>query len=151
MANTVADLFKNQVHIGHQPAQWNPKMKPYLYAKVKGVHVFDLEKTADHLENAKKFLSSPNLKDAKILFVGTKPQVALEIKKQISQTKYFYVDQKWIPGLITNFKEMRKRIDHYLSLKSQFESNEIKKYTKKEVAKFRKELDKLEASFGGVA
>ncbi len=150
-ATIIKDLFQNFVHIGHKADRWNPKMKPFLFTKKDGVHVFDLEKTAAGLEKAKKFISEAKLKNEKILFVGTKPQVSIEIQSQVAPTNHFYVDQKWIPGLLTNFNELRKRIDHYLNLKSQFESGEIKKYTKKEVAKFKKDLEKLDISYRGVA
>lgn len=151
MNNLVKDLFKHLVHIGHQPSKWNPRMKPYLCTKKNNVHIINLEKTAELLEKAQAFLGSPQIKSGKTLFVGTKPQVSLELGKQISLTEHFYVNQKWIPGMLTNFNEARKRIDHYLNLKSQFETKEIEKYTKKEVAKFKKELEKLDASFRGVA
>ena len=151
MTTEVKDLFKHLVHIGHQPSKWNPKMKPYLVSKKNNVHIINLEKTAELLKKAKKFLESPQIKGGKILFVGTKPQISLEVERQVPQTNHFYVNQKWIPGLLTNFTEARKRIDHYLNLKSQFQTREIEKYTKKEVAKFKKELTKLDASFCGVA
>ncbi len=147
----VKDLFQNQVHIGHKAERWNPKMKPYLHTKKDGVHIFNLEKTAEVLESVQKFLAGAKSRNEKVLFVGTKPQIAIEIQSQVAPTNYFYVDQKWIPGLLTNFTEQRKRIDHYLNLKSQFETGEIKKYTKKEVAKFKKELEKLDVSYRGVA
>ncbi len=147
----VQDLFKNQVHIGHKSEKWNPKMKPYIYGNRDKVHIIDLEKSAVLLEVAMKFLSDAKKKNHKVLFVGIKPQVALEIQKQVIPTGHFFVDQKWIPGLLTNFSEVRKRIDHYLNLKAQFENGEINKYKKKEVAQFKKDLDKLDASFRGVA
>ena len=151
MTTIVKDLFKNLVHIGHQPSKWNPRMKPYLHIKKDNVHIINLEKTAALLEKAQGFLSSNQIKTGKVLIVGTKPQVSLEIEKQVAPSGVFYVNQKWIPGMLTNFNEARKRIDHYLNLKSQFETKEIEKYTKKEVAKFKKELEKLHASFCGVA
>jgi len=149
---TVQDLFDQNVHIGHRTDRWNPKMRPYLYEeKVAGVHVFDLDMTAAGLEAARNFLAAIKLKNGKALFVGTKPQVSLVLHKQLEGAKHFYIDENWAPGLLTNFKEIRKRIDHYLNLKSQFASGEINKYTKKEVSKFKKELDKLEITYHGVA
>lgn len=148
---TVKDLFKNFVHIGQRSDRWNPKMAPYLHSKQDGVHVLNLEKTLEKLEEAKNFLAATKLKNGKVLFVGNKPQSAFVIQELLVDTKHFYVDDKWSPGLLTNFKEMRKRIDYYLNLKSQFESGEIKKYTKKEISKFKKELEKLDMSYHGVA
>ncbi len=151
MATTVNDLFENLLHVGHTASTWNPKMKPYLYKKVNGVWVFNLEKTLAALEKAEQFVKALKLQNKKVLFVGTKPQDAWLIQDILGDSGIFYVDKKWTPGLLTNFKEIRKRVDHYLDLKSQFESGDIMKYTKKEVAAFKKDLDKLEVSYGGVA
>lgn len=147
----VKDLFNNLVHIGHKTAKWNPKVKPFIYGSKNRVHIFDLEQTEIKLEEARKFLASIKLQGGSVLFVGTKPQAAYVLGKQLEGTKHFYVDQKWAPGLLTNFKEMRKRIDYYLNLKGQFESGEISKYTKKEIAKFKKDLEKLKGVYHGVA
>ena len=144
-------LFENALHVGHKAQKWNSKMKPYLHGKHNGIWVFDLEKTADHLEKAVSFLKAIKLQNKKVLFVGTKPQSAYQINKFVESTNHFYVDKKWTPGLLTNFKELRKRIDYYLDLKGQFETGDINKYTKKEVAKFSKDLEKLDASYRGVA
>lgn len=151
MANTTNEAFASLVHVGHTPLKWNPKMKPYLACKKNNVWVFDLEKSVDGLEKAKKFLSAIKLQNKKVLFVGTKPQSALMISRLVENKNHYFVDKKWTPGLLTNFKEIRKRVDYYLKLKSQFESGDINKYTKKEVAKFKKDLEKLEASYRGVA
>ncbi|MCK5460499.1 30S ribosomal protein S2 [Candidatus Gracilibacteria bacterium] len=151
MAADVKTLFENLVHVGHRSERWNPKMKKYLYTKVNGVMVFDLEQTAVKFEKALNFLKAVKLQNKKVLFVGTKPQAALQIQKLVAPKGHYYVDKKWTPGLLTNFGELRKRIDYYLNLKQQFESGDINKYTKKEVAKFKKDLEKLHASYGGVA
>lgn len=143
-------LFEAQLHLGGRTSGWNPKMKNFLHSQKNGVHVFDLEQTAERLEQAKKFLTAQKLQNKKVLFVGTKPQTALLLQELVANTNHYYVDQKWMPGLLTNFKEIRKRIDHYLNLKSQFETGEINKYTKKEVSQYKKELDKLEVLYHGV-
>ncbi len=148
---TIAELFKNFVHVGHRTDLWNPKMRPFIYDSIEGVHVFDLEKTIIALEKAKNVITATKLKNGKILFVGTKPQVSFVLKSKLENGKHFFIDEKWCPGLLTNFTEVRHRVNHYLNLKTQFESGEIKKYTKKEVAKFKKELDKLHVRYHGVA
>ena len=148
---SVKELFSNQVHVGHASSKWNPRIKSYIFGKKNGVCLFDLEQTVKCLDEAKKFLATVKAANGKVLFVGTKPQAALEIRKQVVPAGCFHVSQKWIPGLLTNFKEIRKRIDHYLNLKSQFDTDEIRKYTKKEIAGFKKELDRLDVSFSGVA
>ncbi len=152
MAKTdIKTLFENLLHVGHRSERWNPKMKPYLFAKKNNIWVFDLEKTAEAIEKVTSFLKALKLQNKKVLFVGTKPQTALLIQKLVNNDKHFVVDKKWTPGLLTNFKELRKRIDYYLDLKRQFESGDINKYTKKEIAKFGKDLEKLDASYHGVA
>lgn len=145
----IKELFSNLVHIGHRTSNWNPKMKSFIYGSKSKVHVFDLEQTADALEKAQKMLAAVKIQGKKALFVGTKPHVSLALKEVIGD-KHFTVDQKWQPGLLTNFKEIRKRIDYYLNLKKQFETGDINKYTKKEVSKKAKELSKLEKTYGGV-
>ncbi len=152
MADTdVTVLADNLVHIGHKSERWNPRMKPFLAGQKDGVHIFDLDQTSTMLDKAKAFLTAQKLANKKVLFVGTKEPIALEIQKVLKGSGHYYVDRKWTPGLLTNFKEIRRRVDYYLSLKSQFESGEISKYTKKEIAKFKKDLDKLEIAYGGVA
>lgn len=151
MATDVKTLFADLLHVGHKAEMWNPKMKGYLHSKVNGVWAFDLDKTADGLEKAAQFLKALKLQNKKVLFVGTKPQQAWLIAELVAPKDIFYVDKKWTPGLLTNFKELRRRVDYYLDLKSQFASGDINKYTKKEVAKFKKDLEKLDASYGGVA
>ena len=148
---TTTDLFTNNAHIGHRTSNWNPKMKPYIHGKVNGVHVFDLAQTEAALEKTKQFLAATKIKNAKVLFVGTKPQTSFILRNALEGTNHFSMCQKWQPGLLTNFKEIRKRIDYYLNLKSQFESGEINKYTKKEISEYKKDLVKLARVYEGVA
>jgi len=150
-AITVKDLFENKVHLGHRTDRWNPKMKQFIYEKKDGVHVFDLNKTLESLQKTQQFLAATKIKNGKVLFVGTKPQSAHVIANMIAGTKHSYIDEKWSPGLLTNFRDIRKRIDYYVQLKTQFEDGSINKYTKKEVAGFKKQLDKLEKAYRGVA
>jgi len=151
MSVSIKDLFTHQVFIGHRTDRWNPKMKAYIYGKQDGIHIFDLNKTAECLEKAQKFLHTVKEQGGSVLFVGTKPQTSVVLKELVEGTKHHYIDEKWAPGLLTNFQELRKRIDYYLNLKSQFDTGEIKKYTKKEVAQFKKELEKLGGAYHGVA
>ncbi len=151
MTISLKDLFAHQVHIGHKTDKWNPKMRSFIFGKQNGVHVFDLAKTAECLEKATQFLKTVKAQGGHVLFVGTKPQTSIVLKEILEGKKHFFIDEKWAPGLLTNFHELRKRIDYYLNLKSQFESGEIKKYIKKEVAQFKKELDKLGEAYHGVA
>jgi len=151
MAADAKTLFEKLLHVGHKAERWNPKMKPYLHSKVNGVWAFDLDKTSEGLDKATQFLKALKLQNKKVLFVGTKPQQAWLLEELVASKDLFYVDKKWTPGLLTNFKELRRRVDYYLDLKTQFADGSISKYTKKEVAKFKKDLEKLDASYGGVA
>lgn len=150
---TLQELYENHLHIGQRTDKWNPKMAPFIYTQKNKVHIFDLNKTNEALEKVVEFLGTVKKRNGKVLFVGTKPQTAFALDKMLQEYegKFYYIDKKWSPGLLTNFHELRKRADYYLNLKSQFESGEISKYTKKEVAKFKKELEKLDASYHGVA
>jgi small subunit ribosomal protein S2 len=143
-------LFESNLHVGHRTSTWNPKMKPYIYSTVNGVHVFDLSQTKELLGKVKQFLTAVKIQNGKVLFVGTKPQTSIIIRKHLAESKHLYIDQKWQPGLLTNFTEIKKRIDYYKNLKSMFATGEINKYTKKEVAKKKKELDKLDKMYSGV-
>ena len=146
-------LFENEVHLGHPTQDWNPKVRPFIHSASQGTHIFDLEKTIESLARVEKFLKALKLKGGKALFVGTKPQSAFILQQQLGakNSGLFFVDFKWAPGLLTNFSVIRKQVDAYLQLKSQFESGEIKKYTKKEIAGFRRQLTKLEKIYRGVA
>ena len=127
-------------------------MKPYIYAQKNGTYLIDLDKTVEAMEKAVTFLETVKKNNGQVLVVGTKPQTSFVIKKMLTdQDKVHYVDAKWSPGLITNWGEIKERVNQYKTLKQQFETDEIMKYTKKEVAVFRKELDKLDRTYHGVA
>jgi small subunit ribosomal protein S2 len=151
MTTTENELFENLMHVGHISNKWNPKMKKFLCEKRNNIWAFDLEQTKKALEKTTQFLKAIKIQNKKLLFVGTKPQSSFLIQELVAPTKHFFIDKKWTPGFITNFKEIRNRVNYYLNLKSQFESGDINKYTKKEVSAFKKDLDKLEIAFGGVA
>ncbi len=147
---TIEQLYENNVHIGHKREKWNPRMKQYIAGTEKGVDILNLDATLHELGRAQDILKKLKTTNGKVLIVGTKPQTSFVIKSELTDSKLFYVDEKWSPGLLTNFPVIRERIEYYRSLKSQFETGEIKKYTKKEQAKFKKDLDKLHATYHGV-
>ncbi|MFA5842407.1 MAG: 30S ribosomal protein S2 [Candidatus Gracilibacteria bacterium] len=144
------EMIKNAVHFGHKPCKWNPKMKPYLYGKHDGVHVFDLNKTADGLAVATEFLHQCVRESKTVLFVSTKAQ-AIQIMKDTAEACGMpYITQKWVPGLLTNFTTIKKRIKYLRDLKEQDASGELDKYTKKEALKMRKTIIKLQEALGGL-
>ncbi len=147
---SLKEMIQNAVHFGHPTHKWNPKMKPYLYDKRHGIHIFDLKKTAEALIVALDFLANASRANKTILFVGTKQQshaMLQEIKKDTQQP---IVTDKWIPGLLTNFKTIKKRIDYFKQLKDDDRTGALGKYTKKEQSKLRKKIQDLSTSLSGV-
>lgn len=125
-------------------------MKPYLFGEKDGVHIINLQKTLENLAVAQNFLNKMVSEGKKILFVSTKPQAQNLIIDIATASGMPYVVGRWIPGLLTNFSTVKTRIKYFISLKEQEASGEFDKFTKKEVAKFKKAIDKLDTSLGGV-
>lgn len=146
----VQELFEHAVHMGHKCEKWNPKMRRFIFGKKFNIHIFNLEKTADLLEKACQFLEK-SAKDGKvILLVSTKPQCEAMVREAAKMCEMPYVTGKWIPGLITNFETIRRRIKYLIDLEKQEESGEFDKYTKKERLNLKKTMEKLENALGGV-
>ncbi len=144
------DMLKNAVHFGHATSKWNPKMKPFIYGKKQGVHVFDLAKTAEAMDKACDFLRASAKEGKTILFVSTKQQATELVKAAAKDCNQPYVTQKWVPGLLTNFRTIKTRIKYLKTLKEEKRTGEFSKYTKKEASKLEKTINKLEISLGGV-
>lgn len=147
---SLKDMVMHAVHFGHPTAKWNPKMKPYLYGKRNGIHIFDLRKTAEHLVVALDFLANAARANKKILFVGTKPQCHPFLEDLHKTTHVSIVTDKWIPGLLTNYKTIKKRIDYFKKLKEDDKGGGLEKFTKKEQVKLRKKIQELSSSLSGV-
>lgn len=143
-------MFDNLLHIGNKINYWNPRMKNYIYGSVNGVHVFDLTKTAVKLEEVKVRLEEAAKSGKTVLFVATKLQARDAFTRLSEETGSHYVAEKWVPGLLTNFKTIRKRIGTYLKLLKDFEMNAFDGYTKKEIATKKLELEKLDAAYKGL-
>lgn len=148
--NVVKEMMDAAMHFGHQTQRWNPKMKPFLYGSKNGIHIFDLEKTANCLEKAIEFLKQVASSGRTVMMASTKPQAARLIMDAAKSSKMPYVVHKWMPGLLTNFSTIKKRIKYFNDLLEQEKSGELEKYTKKEIARIKKELIKLQDAFGGV-
>ncbi len=144
------DMLKNAVHFGHRPSKWNPKMKPYIYGKHSGVHVFDLNKTAKALGEACDFLQKTRKEGKTVLFVSTKQQAIDVVREAAEECGMPYITHKWVPGLLTNFSTIKKRIQYLKDLKDQEASGEFEKYTKKEALTLHKTIVKLQTALGGV-
>lgn len=143
-------MLKNGVHFGHRPTKWNPKMAPYIFGKYSGVHVFDLNKTASALDGACEFLKKAGKEDKTILFVGTKQQATRIVQEVAEACGMPYINRKWVPGLLTNFTTIKKRIKYLTDLKEQERMGDFEKYTKKEALSLKKTIQKLEDALGGV-
>ena len=145
------DMIANAVQYGHRTHKWDPRMRKFLHGEKDGIHVFNLEKTAEMLAKALDFVGKSVSEGKVVLLVSTKPQAIKLVEKTAKDCGMPFVTTRWIPGLITNFVTIKKRIKYLRDLKNQEASGELEeKYTKKETMKLKKTIEKLEASLGGV-
>ncbi|MDB4979183.1 MAG: ribosomal protein [Candidatus Peribacteria bacterium] len=144
-------LLEHAVHFGHRKEKWNPKMAPYLYGVRKGIHIFDLEKTRSRLEEVTAALKKLHFEGKTILFVSTKQQSIPMVESLAESLGQPMVTKKWIPGLLTNWQTIKRRLKYYLDLQKSFQTGEVEKYTKKEQTELRKKLAKLDIALAGVS
>lgn len=147
---SLEEMLKAGVHFGHRPSKWNPKMEPYIFTSRNNVHVIDLEKTYQKLEEAVKFIQQIKDKKEVVMFVGTKIAAKEITQKAAQESKMPYVTERWIGGTLTNFKSMSKRLEYFRDLEKKKKSGSLDKYTKKERHDFDIELEKLNRQFGGI-
>jgi len=152
MAQVVSmkQLLEAGVHFGHQTRRWNPKMAPYIFTERNGIYIIDLQKTVKKLEEAYFFARDVVAEGKSILFVGTKKQAQEAIKEEAERVGMYYVNARWLGGMLTNFKTMRRRIDRLNQLKRMQEDGTFDLLLKKEVIKLQAEITKLEKYLGGV-
>ena len=143
-------LLEAGVHFGHQTRRWNPKMAPYIYTERNGIYIIDLQKTVKKLEEAYNFVRSISESGQSLLFVGTKKQAQEAIKEEAERVGQYYVNARWLGGMLTNFKTMRTRIDRLAQLRKMQEDGTFAMLPKKEVIKHEGEIAKLEKYLGGV-
>lgn len=147
---SLKEMAKSAVHFGHPTSRWNPKMKPYIYGSRHGIHIFDLQQTAKLLLKALEFMNRMAKDKKEVLFVGTKQQCRRLLNEIKDETGMPIVTDKWIPGLLTNFKTIKERIDYYKQLKLDDADGKLSKFTKKEQMKLRKKIRDLSVSLSGV-
>ena len=147
---SMKQLLEAGVHFGHQTRRWNPKMASYIYTERNGIYIIDLQKTVKKLEEAYSFVRNLAENGQTILFVGTKKQAADAVKEEASRVGMYYVNARWLGGMLTNFKTMRTRIDRLAQLKKMQEDGTFDMLPKKEVMKLLGEMEKLEKYLGGV-
>ena len=143
-------LLEAGVHFGHQTRRWNPKMAPYIYMERNGIYIIDLQKTVKKLEDAYSFVRTLAENGQSVLFVGTKKQAQEAIREEALRVDQFYVNARWLGGMLTNFKTMRTRIDRLAQLRKMEEDGTFAMLPKKEVIKHQGEIAKLEKYLGGV-
>ena len=143
-------LLEAGVHFGHQTRRWNPKMAPYIYTERNGIYIIDLQKTVRKIDEAYAFVRDTAMQGKTILFVGTKKQAQEAIKEEASRCGGYYVNARWLGGMMTNFKTMRTRVDRLNQLKTMQADGTFDMLPKKEVMKHLAEIEKLEKYLGGV-
>jgi len=143
-------LLECGVHFGHQTRRWNPKMRPYIFTERNGIYIIDLQKTVKGLEKAYDFVRDVAKNNGSVLFVGTKRQAQDPIRDESIRCGQFYINQRWLGGLLTNFATIRKRVNRMVELETMDEDGSINKYPKKEIIMLRKEREKLEKSLSGI-
>ena len=147
---SMKQLLEAGVHFGHQTRRWNPKMAPYIYTERNGIYIIDLQKTVKKLEEAYSFVRETSANGGNILFVGTKKQAQDAIKEEAARCGGYYVNARWLGGMLTNFRTMRTRIDRLAQLRKMEEDGTFAMLPKKEVIKHQGEIAKLEKYLGGV-
>ena len=147
---SMKQLLEAGVHFGHQTRRWNPKMAEYIYMERNGIYIIDLQKTVKKLEEAYSFVRSVSESGKSVLFVGTKKQAQDAVKEEAERVGQFYVNARWLGGMLTNFKTMRTRVDRLAQLKRMQEDGTFDMLPKKEVVKLLHEIEKLEKYLGGV-
>ena len=143
-------LLEAGVHFGHQTRRWNPKMAPYIYTERNGIYIIDLQKTVKKLEEAYAFVRQLSENGQTLLFVGTKKQAQDAIREEAQRCGMFYVNARWLGGMLTNFKTIRSRIERLKAIETMSEDGTFDVLPKKEVIQLKKEWEKLEKNLGGI-
>ena len=147
---SMKQLLEAGVHFGHQTRRWNPKMAKYIFTERNGIYIIDLQKTVKMLDTAYDFIREVSAEGGEILFVGTKKQAQEAITEEAKRIGMYYVNNRWLGGMLTNFKTIRKSIDRLYQLQKMEEDGTFELLPKKEVMKLKKEMEKLEKNFGGI-
>lgn len=147
---SMKQLLEAGVHFGHQTRRWNPKMAPYIFTERNGIYIIDLQKTVKKIEEAYNFVNEISAEGKSVLFVGTKKQAADSIREEAERAGAYYVNARWLGGMLTNFRTIRRRIARLQQLRKMEEDGTFERLTKKESAKLTLEIEKLEKYLGGI-
>ena len=146
---TIKELLEAGAHFGHQTSRWHPRMKRYIFTKRNGIHIIDLEQTAAMLDKACEFVRQVVNEGGNILFVGTKKQAQEAIEQESTRCGMYYVNQRWIGGMLTNFTTIQARIDHLVRLEDQQSRGELGRLPRKEALKLEEEVARLNQQMSG--
>ena len=147
---SMKQLLEAGVHFGHQTRRWNPKMAPYIFTERNGIYIIDLQKTVRKLEEAYNFVRELSMEGKSVLFVGTKKQAQDSVRDEAQRAGAYYVNARWLGGMLTNFRTIRRRIDRLNQLKTMESDGTFEMLPKKEVVKLNLEIEKLEKFLGGI-
>lgn len=147
---SMKQLLEAGVHFGHQTRRWNPKMRPYIFTERNGIYIIDLQKTVRLIDECYNFVRDTVFQGGKILFVGTKKQAQETVEEEAQRCEMFYVNQRWLGGMLTNFSTIRKRIERLLELEEMEQSGYFERLPKKEAMNLRGEKDRLQKYLGGI-
>lgn len=147
---SMKQLLEAGVHFGHQTRRWNPKMAPYIFTERNGIYIIDLQQTIQRIDDAYDFIRKVAADGEPILFVGTKKQAQVAIKDEALRAGMFFVNERWLGGMLTNYKTISKRIARLAEIREMEADGTIEKYAKKEALKIKQEADKLEKFLGGI-
>lgn len=147
---SIEQMLKFGVHFGHKKSRWNPKMKPYIFLEKERIYIINLEKTLLMLEKALEYTRNVVANGGKIIFVGTKPQAKQIIEECARMAEMPFVNNRWLGGTLTNWREIKKRIEYLNEQEKKLEKGELQKYTKYERLGFKKEIDQMNEKMGGI-
>jgi small subunit ribosomal protein S2 len=147
---TMKELLESGVHFGHETKRWDPKMKPYIFGARDGIYIIDLQKTVQMFKEAYEFVRDITAKGEYVLFVGTKKQAQESIREEAIRCSMFYINHRWLGGMLTNFQTIKKSIDRLNRLETMRNEEIINLLPKKEIMQLEKERSRLEKSLGGI-
>ena len=147
---SLRQLIEAGVHFGHQTRRWNPKMRPYIYGERNGIHIIDLQKTAQAVQDASRFVSSVVSQGKPILFVGTKRAAQKIVKEEASRCGMFYVNHRWLGGMLTNYQTVKRSVERLLTLEKAETDGRFEMLSKKEALGLTREMTKMQRALGGI-
>ncbi len=147
---TMKQLLETGVHFGHQTRRWNPKMRPFIFGARNGIHIIDLQQTVKLYQTAHDFIVDTVARGGNVIFVGTKRQAQESVKNEAERAGQYFITNRWMGGMLTNFQTIKKSIDRLKELERMFEDGSINRFPKKEIVMLGREVGKLNLTLGGI-